>query len=127
MIFSGWATHYKRPIGKYLLTVNPNLLCYWSQYAATNYSVNPITQVPRFYGTEFNIFTFLHINDYCKWIGVLLLFFPGSFYKALQNQPLTNTDYTSVNALQSGMPTNFNPLINSDPALVINIGLEWDF
>lgn len=127
MIFTGVAAHYATKLKEYPLKINPNLLCYWSCYPAKNYSTIPVSTVPRFYGTEFNIFAFLSMHKHLKWVGVLMLFFPGTFYKALRNQPILTSDFAYLQSIANGIPTNFTPLLGADPGLVINIGLEWSF
>lgn len=127
MILTGTAMHYHTKLKQYPLTLNPNLLGYWSYYAATNFSKIPPQTVPRFYGTEFNIFAFLSTSEHMKWVGVVLLFFPGTFFKALKNQPLTKDDFDYVAQINSGKPANFNPLLGSDPGYVFNLGIEWAF
>lgn len=127
MILSGCSAEYTNCLKDYPLTVKSNLLWYWSQYQAINFSINPPAPVPRFYGTEFNTFASLVMDEYVKWVGVILLFFPGTFYKALQNQPLTISDFEYTSARDAGNPVNYTPLMGADPSFVVNVGLEWSF
>lgn len=127
MIFWGAAAHYTPRVNNQTWHINSNLLLYWSQHQSINYAVTPARAIPRYYGCEFNTLAEMPMTKKTKWLACFMLFFPGTYYKALEGQPITLDQFNFFNDLATNTPTNFTAVLGSDPSFVMNIGIEVHF
>jgi hypothetical protein len=128
LIFTGVALHYTRKFQGKVAKINPNILPYWSAHQTRDFSHKPPRRIPRYLGLEANVLVGVEPIVDCEVIGSLMLFFPGTAYKALKGQRVTFTnrfitEITGTAEDQVGVTRRLGDNI----AWMINCGIKYKF
>lgn len=109
---------------------HPNILCYWQPDARNIYNQKVINILGKdtlnpFLGTECNLFLEVISKQLegLKFFFVATMFIPGGYYNDLSKIPL---DKSQENALYNKQNI-FTPLLSTNNAYYLNIGIEFKF
>ncbi len=123
-----------RPSGwqRYFL-LKPNILAYWQQHHTKAFDIATAMTYPDKYarnylGTEVNCFMDVQLLKDFNFFTVGSVFIPGSHYKDIKGKPLTAEQQRILErAIAAGLNTDSLPLLGTDVAWTINVGLEARF
>jgi hypothetical protein len=132
LIYGGTSLHilHESIAGDYNWKWQPNLLFYWQPDARSIHNQEIIhtlgkNSIDPFLGTEVNVFLEIisrHIEG-LKFFLVGTIFLPGGYYSDISKIPL---DKTQQAALKKNAQT-FIPLMNTNNAYYLNLGIEFKF
>ncbi len=112
--------------------VQPNIIAYWQQRATNKFDIKTKMSLPelasRYLGLEINTFFDIELLKDFKLYAVGGAFIPGSHYKDIKGKPLNKDQQRILDRLDvTGVDTDNVPLLGTDTAYTINIGLEYRF
>ncbi len=130
LIYSGVGLWHERQVGSVLWKINPNVLPFWQDHKTRIAQVNNADiYASRFMGTEANIYIDGLISKGLTFFAVLGAFFPGQHFEDISGRGLSADELRYLNSLDStGADTAERvPLLGSDPAFFVNVGLDYRF
>jgi hypothetical protein len=123
----GAALHYTPRKNSVEFKINPNILAYWSMHKTRRFDQLPPEAIPRYFGLECNLFLEAKVmKDLCL-VGVLMLFFPGNYYKALKGLAITEITGPLRFIREGRTPLPSVYFLGADTALDVNLGMQYSF
>lgn len=123
-----WFPKTARAIG-----VRPNLLFYWQAHATKKFDIttgqsSPTEFARNFYGTELNSFIDVELIKDLKFFTVWSVFVPGGHFKDIRGTPLSKDQLKILDNVDvTGIDNDKLPLLGSDTAFTLNVGLEYRY
>jgi hypothetical protein len=132
LIFVGLAAHWYPKICGRSWSIRPNVLTYWQEHATNKFDLTTqmsSTQNARnFFGTEVNAFIDVDLMRDLKLYIVASTFIPGDHYRDIRGTPLSREQQKLLDRLDvTGVDADRLPLLGTDNAYTLNIGLEYRY
>ncbi|KKT01583.1 MAG: hypothetical protein UV79_C0008G0008 [candidate division TM6 bacterium GW2011_GWF2_43_17] len=130
LIYGGVGLWHERQVGSVLWKINPNVLPFWQDHKTRIAQVdNADIYASRFMGTEANVYIDGLVSKGLTFFAVLGIFFPGQHFEDISGRGLSADELKYLNSLDpTGADTAERvPLLGSDPAFFVNIGLDYRF
>ncbi|MFH1831245.1 MAG: hypothetical protein ABH827_00435 [bacterium] len=121
------------------LSINPNMLLYWKDYASKKFAYeldNPRKgkvldeNASKFIGTELNLMVKSELLQDLNAYGNFGAFIPGAFYKDIKGVPTDTRDFF-VTVIEQGAETDGEKpedyRLGNDVAYFVNVGLSYSF
>lgn len=118
--------------GRYV-QVKPNILAYWQQHRTKAFDLatkqsSPDRFARAYLGTEINCFLDVQLLKDFTFFTVGSVFVPGSHYKDIKGKPLNAEQQRILDRADvTGIDFDVLPLLGTDTAWTINMGLEARF
>lgn len=129
LLFGGVALHWFPTICDRNLVIRPNIMFFGQQHATRKFDIATKQSLKepasRFYGTEINTFADVALMPDFKLYFVGSVFVPGGHYNDIKGTPLDRDQQKIIDKLDAtGIDFDRVPLLGTDTAYTINIGLE---
>ena len=129
LVFGGTAVHWFPTICDREAVIRGNLMFFAQQVATRKYDIltkqNLNEPARNFLGTEINTFADIALMPDFKLYFVGSVFFPGAHYSDIKGMPLDREQQRIIDRLDAtGINIDRLPLLGTDTAYTINIGLE---
>jgi hypothetical protein len=130
LVFTGLALHVK-PSGVGKLLWRQNLLFFWQPVATHAFDLATKTVFSHkfarsFLGTEINSFVDFFPLEQLKAFVIFSLFIPGSHFTDIKGTPLSREQVNIINN-DAGQNLGKLPLLGTDCAYTLNVGIEYKF
>lgn len=115
------------------LSVNPNIIAYWQEFATPKFDLVTKKTLPKdpasnFLGTEVNLFLKYQLIDSLKVYFVGSIFVPGQHYRDVRGLPLTADQSAALDRVDvTGFTQERVPNLGDDVAYTYNMGFEFKF
>lgn len=125
---ANWFPKTKRAIG-----IRPNILWYWQTHATKKFDIttgqsSPTEFARNFLGTEINSFIDVEFIKDLKFFTVWSIFIPGAHYKDIKGTPLNRDQLRILDSVDvTGIDNDRLPLLGTDTAFTLNMGLEYRY
>jgi hypothetical protein len=132
LIFVGGGLYFKIPTADRTWEINPNILSYW-QYIATKLPKRAektihTTHANKHLGVEFNLFVETTIVEDLKFFLVGAVFVPGKHFRDITGLPLSKAQEKFLDSTSgNGIKADRVPTVGHDPAVSLNVGIEYKF
>jgi len=128
LLFTGVALY--TDVGKWSL--NPNVISYWQEHPSHLAAVAPQRTADGYastwLGIEFNLFADVYLDNSIKLYSVSSVFLPGMHYFDLKGIPLNKDQKKFLDsATTTGPTTERVPVLGTNAAFTVNIGIEYKF
>ncbi len=130
LVYGGIGLWHERQIGPVLWKINANILPFWQDHRTRLKKINNADiYASRFMGTEANIYIDALLTKGLTFFAVLGGFFPGQHFEDISGRGLSEDEIRYLNVLDSTGADSAErvPLLGSDPAFFVNIGLDYRF
>lgn len=130
LIYGGVGLWHERQVGKVLWKINANILPFWQDHKTRLTQVNNIDVfASRFMGTEANLYLDALLTKGLTCFAVLGVFLPGQHFEDIAGRGLSADELKYLNSIDSTGVDMVErvPVLGSDPALFVNVGLDYRF
>lgn len=129
--FGGVSCKYEPKDRARKLKINPNLLAYWQDDATNKFDLttglSSAELANKFLGTELNLIVAVGLTEDVTANFSGAVFFPGKHYDDIKGKPFNAAQRKALDAANlTSIPSNL-PVISSDRAYSINLGLCYAF
>jgi hypothetical protein len=132
LVMIGNAVHWYPKLNKRAVTIRPNVLWYWQQEATKAFDLfnkrSSVNDARNYLGCEMNVFSDIELLKDLKMFAVGSVFVPGGHFRDIRGTPLSRDQQKLLDSLDvTGIDTDTLPLLGSDMAYTLNIGLEYRY